>query len=76
MEVFGSYQLPLTITFIDFKKAFDSINKSAMSSILRHFGIPEVIVKAMGVLYNNSKSTLMVDHGILSHPFQVATGVL
>ena len=75
MEAFGSYQLPLTITFIDFKKAFDSINRSVMFAVLRHYGIPEVIVNAIGVLYNNSRSAVMVD-GNLSDPFQVTTGVL
>ena len=60
IEAFGSYQLPLTITFIDFKKAFDSVNRSVMFSILRHYGIPEVIVNAITVLNSNSKSAVMV----------------
>ena len=89
IEAFGSYQLPLkkkkkkkkkkklplTITFIDFKKAFDSINRNFMFSVLRRYGIPEVIVNAINVLYNNSKSAVMVD-GNISDPFQVTTGVL
>ena len=78
MEAFGSYQhdqLPLTITFIDFKKAFDSINRSVIFAVLRYYGISEVIVKAIGVLCNYSKSAVMVD-GNLSDPFQVTTGVL
>ena len=50
IHAFGSYQLPLTITFIKFKKAFDSINRSVMFSVLRHRGIPEIIVKAISVL--------------------------
>jgi hypothetical protein len=75
IEAFGSYQLPLTISFIDFKKAFDSINRSVMFPILRHYGIPEVIVNAISVLYNNSKSAVMVD-GNISDPFKVTTGVL
>ena len=75
MEAFRSYQLPLTITFIDFKKAFDSINRKAMFSILRHYGIPERLVNAIGVLYRNSKSAVMVD-GNISEPFDVTTGVL
>ena len=75
IEAFGSYQIPLTITFIDFKKAFDSINRNVMFSVLRHYGIPEVIVNAISVLYNNSKSAVMVD-GNISDPFQVTTGVL
>ncbi|KAI8514995.1 hypothetical protein Bbelb_075860 [Branchiostoma belcheri] len=75
MEGFLSYQLPLTVTFIDFKKAFDCINRRVMFSVLRHYGIPEVIVNAIQVLYYNSKSAVFVD-GNISDPFQVTTGVL
>ena len=75
MEGFQDYQLPLTVTFIDFKKAFDSINREVMFAVLRHYGIPEPLVNAIGVLYNNSKSAVMVD-GNISEPFEVSTGVL
>ena len=47
-----------------------------MSSVLLYYGIPEVIVNAIIVLYNNSKSVVMVG-GNISYPFQVnTTGVL
>jgi len=75
MEGFQDYQLPLTVTFIDFKKAFDSINRKVMFAILRHYGIPEPVVNAISALYNNSKSAVMVD-GSISDPFNVSTGVL
>lgn len=75
MEGFKEYQLPLTVTFVDFKKAFDSINRSVMFSVLRHYGIPKVVVSAIQVLYNDSNSAVMVD-GSISEPFQVTTGVL
>ena len=38
MEGFREHQLPLIVTFVDFKKAFDSINRSVMFSVLRHWG--------------------------------------
>ena len=40
-----------------------------------HYRIPEVIVNVISVLYNKSKSAVMVD-GNISGPFQVTTGVL
>ena len=67
--------LPLVATFIDFKKAFDSIDRRQMLKILRHYGVPESIVQAISVLYHNSKSTVIVD-GMLSDLFDVITGVL
>ena len=75
MESFQDYQLPLTVTFIDLKKAFDFINRKVMFAVLRHYGIPEPLVTALGALYNNSKSAMMVD-GNISDPFEAYTGVL
>ena len=68
-------KLPLFITFIDFKKAFDSINRTIMFAILRHYGIPDKIVSAIKVLYEGSTSRVLLD-GKLSEEFKVSTGVL
>ncbi|KAI8486765.1 hypothetical protein Bbelb_355130 [Branchiostoma belcheri] len=75
IEAFQTHQLSLIVTFIDFKKAFDSINRNVMFAVLRHYGVPVTIVNAISVLYNNSKSAVMVD-GNITKPFQVTTGVL
>jgi hypothetical protein len=50
MEGACTQNIPLFITFIDFMKAFDSIDREMMFSILRHYGIPEKIVEAIRVL--------------------------
>ena len=47
---FTSYQPPLTVTFIDFKKAFDSINRKTMFAVSRHYGMPEPMVNASCVV--------------------------
>lgn len=73
----GAYSnaIPLFITFIDFKKAFDSIDRAMMFAILRHYGIPEQIVNAIRVLYDNSKSRVYIDGQVSKH-FDITTGVL
>ena len=72
MEGFQDNRLPLTVTFIDLKKTFDSINREVMFAVLRHYGIPEAVVNAVRTLYNNSESAVMVD-GNISDPFEVST---
>ena len=70
IEGFREHQLPLIVTFLDFKKAFDSINSSVMFSVLRHYGIPETLVNAIQVLYTNSSTSVMID-GSISKPFRL-----
>ena len=57
------------------QKAYDSINRKVMFVVRRHYGIPEVVVNVISVLYKNSNSAVMMDEG-LSDPLDVTTGVL
>ena len=75
MEGASSQDIPLFITFIDFMKAFDSIDREMMFAILRHYGIPEQIVSAIRVLYDDSTSRVYVE-GEFSEAFKITTGVL
>ena len=44
IEGVKEYQIPLTVTFVDFKKAFDFIKRTAiLVVVLRHYGIPKTI---------------------------------
>lgn len=56
--------IPRALVFVDFKKAFDSIIRSIMLQILRSYGIPKKIVRAIGLLYNNTKSYVLVGDGV------------
>ena len=75
MEGASSKDIPIFITFIDFMKAFDSIDREMMFAILRHYGIPEQIVSAIRVLYDDSTSRVYVE-GEFSEAFKITTGVL
>ena len=68
-------QLPLVVTFVDFKKAFDSINREMLFNIMQLYGTPLAIISATRKLYDNSKATVLVN-GKSSEPFNITTGVL
>ena len=49
-------QLPAVIIFVDFSKAFDSIDRSKMEPILEAYAIPNKIIKAIMIMYKNTRT--------------------
>ena len=68
-------KLPIFMTFVDFSKAIDPIDGKQMLKILRHYGIPDQIVKSFRVIYCDTNSTVIVD-GVLSDLFEVRKGAV
>ena len=66
--------LPLAIIFIDFSKAFDSIHRERMFSILQAYGIPPSIVNAIKLIYENSKAQVLTPDGETSF-FDILSGI-
>ena len=46
-----------------------------MFTVLRHYGIPELIISAIRVLYDDSTTQVYVE-GEFSEAFKITTGVL
>ena len=51
------------LCFIDFKKAFDSINRSTMMKILKAYDVPPNIHQAIGSMYTNTRARVMTPDG-------------
>ena len=56
-------QIPATLLFVDFSKAFDSVHRGKMEKILLAYGIPKEIVTAIMILYRNTKSRVRSPDG-------------
>ena len=63
------------LIFVDFSKAFDSVNREKMFEILGLYGIPTKIINAIKVLYSNTKSTILTPDGETEH-FDILAGIL
>ena len=74
IEGVKSKQLPAIITFIDFRKAFDSIHHVKLE-ILLEYGIPQQIVLDIQVLYTNTTSKVLSPDGDTEF-FEIVAGVL
>ncbi|EFO91764.1 hypothetical protein CRE_06993 [Caenorhabditis remanei] len=58
LEVGREYQIPITIIFIDFKKAFDTIEPAALWESLKTQGIDSGYIKLLKECYNDCSTTI------------------
>ena len=75
IEEVKAYNLPATLLFVDFSKAFDSIHRGKMKEILLAYGIPTETVNAIMMLYRNTQATVRSPDGDTSF-FEISGGVL
>ena len=74
VEQTNEWNSPLYINFIDYEKAFDSVDRETLWKLLRHYGIPEKITNLIKCIYKDMNCK--VNHaGQLSESFEVKTGV-
>lgn len=74
VEQSNEFQAPLYITFVDFEKAFDSINREQIWGVLRKRGIPQKIIGLLRELYRDATCRVL-HRGELSDIIPIANGV-
>ena len=62
------------MTFIDFKAAFDSVNRNAIWQIFERLGMPQKIANIIRNMYTDTNSIVKMNNN-LSDPFPVCSGV-
>ena len=67
--------LSVVLTFIDFKKAFDSIHRGKMIKILKAYGIPPRLLRAINAMYSGTRSKVVTPDGD-TEEFKITAGVL
>ena len=68
-------QQSAAIIFVDFSKAFDSVNRSAMLHILKLYGIPNQIIEAVRIMYDNQTTFVLTPDGPTDF-FTTTSGIL
>ena len=67
--------LPAVLLFLDFRKAFDSIHREKMFAILKAYNIPDELVSAIKLLYQNTRAKVVSPDGD-TEEFEIVAGVL
>jgi hypothetical protein len=68
------WQSPLYLTFIDYEKAFDSVDRECIWIALRETGLPVKIINIIKEGYNMFNCRVLHD-GQMSPPFDTVSGV-
>ena len=68
-------QANLIVVFIDFKKAFDSVARGALSLVLRAYNVPQQLVSAIMAMYQGTRAAVATPDGP-SDLFDTSSGVL
>ena len=75
IEGIKSHDLKAVIIFVDFKKAFDSIDRGKMLKMLAAYGIPSIITNAIALFYENTEARIITPDGETAF-FKISKGVL
>ena len=67
------FNIPLYINFVDFKAAFDSIDRQFIWRSLQHYGLPDKYIRIMKAFFSHTISAVRVN-GELTDCFTVNSG--
>ena len=73
-EGMWEYAQPVYMCFVDLEKAYDRVPRGLLWEVLKEYGVPEPLRRAIRSLYSKSQSCVRV-LGIKSKPFTVGVGL-
>ena len=69
-----AFQLDICFCFIDFRAAFDSVDREQMYQIMKHYGLPQKVINIIRNSYDGFKCRVKAE-GEKGRLFDVRTGV-
>ena len=61
IEKSNKFNLPLCIAYIDYEKAFDSVEHNVIFQALRHIGINETYINIIEDIYNEAEAKVHIE---------------
>ncbi|XP_063914304.1 probable cytochrome P450 4d14 [Zophobas morio] len=73
-EVHYEQGINLYLLFIDFKIAYDTVNRKKLLEAMKELGVPRKLIKLTKMTLQSTRNRVRIN-GLLSEPFQVRTGL-
>ena len=74
IEKANEYQLQLCVGYIDYEKAFDSVEHTDLFTALRNIGVGEIYVQILENFYTNATANIHIENDV-SEPIHINRGV-
>mgnify|MGYP001793802340 CR=1 FL=1 len=69
------WQTSLYVHFVDFEKAFDSIHRESLWTIMKSYGIPPKIINIVKAFYDDFECAILDDDGDITEWLKIKTGI-
>ena len=73
IEKTNEYEIPMCLAFVDYEKAFDSVEHLGIISAIRNHGVSEAYIELLTNVYNNGYAEIRLDR--VSPRFPIRRGV-
>ena len=74
-ELAWKKRIPLYVCFIDLTKAYDSVDRTLLWTVLARFGVPQRMISVIRQLHDGMRVCVRLDHGVCSEWFVVEQGL-
>ena len=74
LEQVSEFNSSIYTVFIDFQKAFDSLDRKVLWQLMRHYGIPDKFISIIKNTYSGMQSKI-IHEDKQTEPFEITTGV-
>ena len=74
-ELARKKRIPLYVCFIDLTKAYDSVNRTLLWTVLARFGVPQNMISVIRQSHNGMQACVRLDDRVCSRWFAVEQGL-
>ena len=74
-ELARKKRIPLYVCFIDLTKAYDSVDRTSLWTVLARFGVPQVTISVIHQFHDSMRACVRLDDRVYSRRFAVEQGL-
>ena len=74
-ELARKKRIPLYVCFIDLTKAYDSVDRTLLWTVLARFGVPQIMISVIRQIHDGMRACVRLDDRVCSRWFAVKQGL-